>query len=61
MYDMKLLEGRYIEGIRQYIIRVPGGWIFYPADSLLRIIGTGVFVPYHNEFQGELKSRTENE
>jgi hypothetical protein len=49
IYEMGLHEFIQIKGVdNMFVLRVPGGWIYYKASS----IGYATtFVPFDNEFQ----------
>ena len=58
IYDMKLFDTIELLGgnvVEEYIIRVPGGWIFktFPAigDSCSPNNMSAVFVPFNEEFR----------
>lgn len=50
IYDLGLHEGIYFKNYQIYIMRVPGGWIYYYRKSLVQPLEDGVFIPFNDEF-----------
>jgi hypothetical protein len=56
LYTLKLHESFMLKSSYCLVTRVPGGWIYMmpPVNDVNTT--TSVFVPYHNEFQGDYQS-----
>jgi hypothetical protein len=65
LYEMKLGDNVWCSEMQSNVLRVPGGWLFRPADGERDVFTASTFVPFNNEFmttseQGESPATTGN-